>query len=859
MAAAIRVLYVDDESTLLELCKVFLERSGDFTVATAISAPDAIRLLEQERFDVIVSDYQMPEMDGIEFLVLVLTKFGQIPFILFTGKGREEVVIKALNAGADGYLQKGGEPSAQFAELAHKIKAAAERKRADDALRTSEEKYRHLIEHADEAIVVVQEGMVKLFNHRAIELTGYSKQELRSTSISAFIHPDDRAMVMERYQKRMKGEEISSRYSFRLSPKDGSTRWVEISISAIDWDDHPATLNFLTDITDRKLAEEALRNAHDDLENRVQQRTVELSRALETHEIEHQRLYDVLETLPVYICLLTLDYHMPFANKYFRETFGEPKGRRCYEFLFNRTEPCETCETYTVIKTRAPHHWYWTGPNGRDYDIYDHPFIETDGSFYILEMGIDITDSKRQAEDRIRWLASFPELNPNPVIEMDAQGTITFANAATLKTLRDLGLPENPNVFVPEDKDEILRVLREGTELLIDREITLNNEIFAENITLNRELQVVRIYTRNITERKRVEEALHETAVWLRLALRSAKAGVWDWDVPTGKLVWSPEFYLLFGLSPDASPSFETWLAVLHPDDRTPAMEKMNQSIKEHRDLWNEYRILLPGGSLRWIGAAGSTSYNDAEEPLRMSGVCIDITERKQAEDTIKSALAEKEVLLREIHHRVKNNLAGILSLIDLQIGSLTDPVNISQFKELETRIRSMALIHESLSLSENLARINIASYTDNLTRHLSAVYGTETDIRCKIDMGDVTIPIETAIPCGLVMSEIVTNSLKYAFPHTFSCTEIRGEPCTIALTMHREGSDYLLTIADNGIGIPEGSEVTKSPSLGLFLIRFIVEHQLSGSLLIDTSEGTAYTIRFPAQEGKERNTDEKM
>jgi PAS domain S-box-containing protein len=107
---------------------------------------------------------------------------------------------------------------------------------------------------------------------------------------------------------------------------------------------------------------------------------------------ERQRLFDVLETLPVYVCLLSQDYRMPFANRYFRETFGIAPGRPCYEFLFNRTEPCVTCETYTVMKTRAPHHWYWTGPNGRDYDIHDFPFIDSDGTFLILVMGIDITD-----------------------------------------------------------------------------------------------------------------------------------------------------------------------------------------------------------------------------------------------------------------------------------------------------------------------------------------------------------------------------------------------------------------------------------------------------------------------------------
>ena len=140
-----------------------------------------------------------------------------------------------------------------------------------------------------------------------------------------------------------------------------------------DTDGSPLILEMDIDITEQRLAQEALK-------------------------AERQRLYGVLETLPVYVCLLDSEYHMPFANRYFRETFGESQGRRCHDFLFNRTEPCEICETYTVMNTRQPHHWYWTGPNGRDYDIYDFPFIDTDGSFLILEMGIDITERKRADE-----------------------------------------------------------------------------------------------------------------------------------------------------------------------------------------------------------------------------------------------------------------------------------------------------------------------------------------------------------------------------------------------------------------------------------------------------------------------------
>lgn len=267
MTDTIRVLYVDDEPSLLDLGKLLLEESGDFKVTTSLSASEGIRLLEQQKFDVILSDYKMGDINGIEFLVEVRSRFRPIPFILFVGMGREDIVIMALNNGADFYLQKDGEPDLQFAELANKIKSVVLQSRADDALRMSEEKYRHIIEYSNEAIVVAQDGMLKLVNHRAVDFTGYLKQELLSMSFSTIIHPEDRAMVMDRYQKRMRGEYAPSRYTFRISKKDGSTRWGELSIAAINWGGRPATLNFITDITERKKAEDALREREERYKN----------------------------------------------------------------------------------------------------------------------------------------------------------------------------------------------------------------------------------------------------------------------------------------------------------------------------------------------------------------------------------------------------------------------------------------------------------------------------------------------------------------------------------------------------------------------------------------------------------------
>ena len=196
-------------------------------------------------------------------------------------------------------------------------------------------------------------------------------------------------------------------------------------------------------------------NTH--LKNRVQERTGELVQAnqLLQSEIserkraeealstanavvaeERQRFNDVFETLPYYIILLTTDYHVSYANRVFRERFGESRGRQCYDYLFGRNEPCETCETFTVLKTGAPHHWEWLGPDGRNYDIFDFPFIERDGSRCILETGVDITVRKR-AEDALRRASAYSrsliEASLDPLVTISVEGKITDVNEATIK------------------------------------------------------------------------------------------------------------------------------------------------------------------------------------------------------------------------------------------------------------------------------------------------------------------------------------------------------------------------------------------------------------------------------------------
>ncbi|HII99887.1 MAG TPA: response regulator, partial [Methanoregula sp.] len=175
----ISVLYVDDEPDLLELCRIFLEQAGDLRVDTIQSPLDVLLRLEEHPYDVVVCDYQMPDMDGISLLKQVRRKKSDIPFILFTGRGREEIVIEALNNGADFYLQKGGDVKAQFAELASKIRQAVKRRQAERSLKESEKMLNDIINFLPDATFAIDRvGTVIAWNRAIEEMTGILAEDI---------------------------------------------------------------------------------------------------------------------------------------------------------------------------------------------------------------------------------------------------------------------------------------------------------------------------------------------------------------------------------------------------------------------------------------------------------------------------------------------------------------------------------------------------------------------------------------------------------------------------------------------------------------------------------------------------------
>jgi PAS domain S-box-containing protein len=377
----------------------------------------------------------------------------------------------------------------------------AEHKKDEQSLKESEERFRAIAETSPIQISVSRrsDGTIIFTNRAYNEAFGFADGELIGRRApDLYVDPAERNALV----KTLNEQGFLRDYEVRVKQADGTPFWISVSARTIHFDGEPAFLGASIDITERKKAEEILQKAHEELEARIQERTKELAevnRTLQVEisehkqsrkmiDIEKQRFNDVLESLPVYVVLLSPDYHVPLANRFFRERFGESHGKRCFEYLFHRTEPCEICETYTVLKTHTPHHWEWTGPDNHNYDIFDFPFTDVDGSPLIMEVGIDVTEQKRaqealrkahdeleiRVEERTRELRETRDYLDNlfnyanaPIIVWNPDFEITrFNHAFERLTGRnaDEVLGVKLDILFPDDShDESMRHIREAT------------------------------------------------------------------------------------------------------------------------------------------------------------------------------------------------------------------------------------------------------------------------------------------------------------------------------------------------------------------------------------------------------------
>jgi PAS domain S-box-containing protein len=351
---------------------------------------------------------------------------------------------------------------------------------------------------------------------------------------------------------------------------------------------------------------------------------------------------------------------------------------------------------------------------------------------------------------------------------------------------------------------------------------------------------------KDISERKRAEKTLRESEEHYQNLAKISPVGIFRTDKNGATTYVNPMWCKITGLSFDEALD-NGWLKAVHPDDRERLSKDWHEIARLHQASFTDYRFLRPDGTVAWVIGQASPEMNLENQFVGYVGTITDITERKRDEEVIRASLAEKEVLLKEVHHRVKNNLMTIIGLIKMQESKTRNKTISYLMNELEGRVRSMALVHESLHKSEDLAHINLQNYIETLSDHIRAQFGAKRDIRFSVQAAGVDVDLDTAVPCGLILNELITNAFKHAFPS--DKMQAGKNHCEITVSVSQDSGICTLIVADNGVGLPAETNWENPETLGLQLVKMLCR-QINGSIDLDRSHGSVFRLRLaqPAQ-----------
>ncbi|MBD2438881.1 PAS domain S-box protein [Nostoc sp. FACHB-110] len=371
------------------------------------------------------------------------------------------------------------------------------------------------------------------------------------------------------------------------------------------------------------------------------------------------------------------------------------------------------------------------------------------------------------------------------------------------------------------------------SKLLTQLEIKVE-ERTAELKRINTSLQT------EIQKRQETETALRESEERFRTAFHQAAVGIAHIGLDGKWLLVNQRLCDIVGYTPQELQS-RTFQEITHPDDLEAALKYVEQMlIGEIQTYTMEKRYFCKDGSLVWINLTVSLTHTDFGSPKYFIAVVEDISDRKHSQKQIQASLLEKEVLLKEIYHRVKNNLQVISSLLNLQSEYIKDKHDMEIFQQSQQRIASMALIHEKMYQSPDLARIDFGEYIQDLVASLFSSYEIQAgNISLKLNLDThVLLGLDLAIPCGLIIHELISNSLKYGFP--------QGGEGEIHIDIRKNHQQQcIITVRDNGVGLPANFNFKNTPSLGLQLVNALT-CQLAGDIQIKNNNGVEFQIIFP-------------
>jgi PAS domain S-box-containing protein len=827
------ILLVEDE-VLISMDETQLLTNEGYNVIQVYSGENAVKTIRESinKIDLILMDIDLGKgIDGTDAAELILKEYN-IPIVFVSSHIEKEIVEKTEKITSYGYVVK----NSGEVVLLTSIKMAFKLHNANKALYSSEEKYSKAFHLNPDSINItrLEDGVYIAINQGFTDIMGYTPEEVigkssTSKDLGIWVNDFERAKLVS--ELKAHGEVNSFESQFRN--KDGSIRYGSMSAKIIEIENEKCILSITRHITKQKMIEEALKES----------------------EIKYR---NYIENSPQAIFIVDEKGNYTEVNKAACDLLGYPKEELIKLNNLNivpddKTDDAAARFSNLKIKGKITSETKLKKKNGEIINVIINAVKNPDGNF--MAYCTDITE-RIIIEDKLIKTNSFN----NQVIQNAREGIVVYDNELRYKVWNKF--MENLSGRKAEDVInkhplEIFPYLKETG--LIDRlEKILKGEIFdkldfqynlpilnrtgwasdASAPLLDEKGNIIGVIgiVQDITERKIMEESLIKSESKHKSMISNISDVIAIIDAQGIIRYKSPNIEKWFGWKPEDLVGKDGWETV-HPDDLDRikgVFFKLLETTYVYKEV--EYRYKCKDGSYKMIKLTAVNLINNPD----INGLLMnyhDISNERKTEDDLLKALRQKEILYQELQHRVKNNLGVISGLLSLSLKNSNDEHSKNIFKNALTRVQSMALIYNQFYNSSDVNDVELDKYICNLSKYLFETYNLDFKrIKLSINLKKIKIDFSNAVPIGLILNELITNSIKYAFPG-----EKEGY---IRINLDQNCNEIILTVSDDGIGFPENYNWESSDTMGFKLIKMLSE-EINAKFSISIKNGAVFELKI--------------
>ncbi len=831
------ILLVEDEALIALSEKRALEKYG-YEVSVAASGEEAIEAaFGNAALDLVLMDINLgPGLDGTQVAERIL-RDREIPIIFVSSHSERGIVEKTERITSYGYVLK----SSSITVLDASIKMAFKLFDANRALKESEEKFRILSERSGEGIYIMKDAIFTYVNPRFGAIFGYSPGELTDKlGPKGLIRIEDFGLVMDRYEKMLEGDREQYLTSCRGVRKDGSAIDIEVSGNVFVYQDQRAVMGTVKDVTQSK---------------RVQ-------RALEKSE----KLYrSILDASPDGIAILDAAGNIAMYSQRLLSMFGYAEGQDLRgHFIGEFISPEDLNKAISNFSRRM---------GGTERSLSEYRGLKKDGSIVDIEVNGAIIKNEdddasemviivrdisqrvltelalRKSEDGYRRLFEDAGIG---IAYFSPEGRIISINRSAA---RDLG--EDPDALAGKSIFELFPRPIVDTyfdhirQALLSDMVNINEDyvdlptgrkyllgIFKKMRDPDGRVSGVQVILKDLSAHKDLESRLSAENGLLRAITTHARDAIILMDGQGLVRYWNPAAENIFGYAPHEAlgrnahdflaperykARYESALARFLASGQGSAVgtiTEMEAFVKTGEEISIEMAlsgVKTPDG---WFSV----------------GIIRDITKRKQVEAMLQGLLERQELMMKEVHHRIKNNMNTIQSLLDLQAGTLDDSSAVLALREASSRVGSMMVLYDKLYRSPDIDSVSVGEYLPSLIEEIYSNFPDSRTTEIRIEVEDISLGPAKLQPLGIIINELLTNVMKYAF---------KGRPKgSIEVLAALRGRLVHLEIRDDGVGMPEDIDFSKSTGFGMTLIYYLTK-QLNGDIRIERGKGTSIVLEF--------------